>query len=158
MLFQAGMVWCLFSARQYDQALACAKRALEIDPNFHLLQHNLGLVQLAAGLPQDAIRSFSRLTEIAPWHHMGPGCLAAAWHRAGDHARSGELARQFPRLTFGTAIYHAIAGEIDGVFQSLESAYEQRDIYLLAIDGVPWFEPYRNDPRFQSLLQRMNLG
>ena len=158
MLFQAGMVWCLFSARQYDKALACAKRALEIDSNFHLLQHNLGLVQLAAGLPQDAIRSFSRLTEIAPWHHMGPGCLAAAWHRAGDHARSGELARQFPRLTFGTAIYHAIAGEIDGVFQSLESAYEQRDIYLLAIDGVPWFEPYRNDPRFQSLLQRMNLG
>ena len=137
-----------------------ARRALEIDPNFHLLLHNMGLAQLAAGVPGEAVDSFSRVMELAPWLHAGPGCLAAAYHCAGDPARGRECARQFARpdgLSFGTAIYYAVAGMADEMFESLDAAWQRRDLYLLTVRRLPFFDRYHDDPRFRNLLERMNL-
>jgi hypothetical protein len=43
------------------------------------------------------------------------------------------------------------------MFETLEGAYRRRDVDLSFIQGQALFDPWRADPRFQSLLQRMNL-
>jgi hypothetical protein len=31
-------------------------------------------------------------------------------------------------------------------------------VFLINIQGIPFFDPYRPDPRFQALLAKMNLA
>ena len=45
----------------------------------------------------------------------------------------------------------------DQALEWLETAYEQRDGRLIFLKVVPLWDPFRDDPRFQDLLRRMNL-
>ena len=161
LLFHSGLAWCLICAGQYREAIACAHRAMEIDPDSHLNWLHLGFGQMYAGLSAEAVGSFGRFVETAPWHQIGRGCLAAACWLAGDHERGAELALQFARsdgLLFGDAIYYAAAGEADKMFEALDAAYRRRDLYLPSLPWLPSFDPYRADPRFRNLLERMSLA
>ena len=44
------------------------------------------------------------------------------------------------------------------MFEGLEAAWRQRDAFLTRITRDVVFEPYFGDPRFKSLLARMNLA
>ncbi len=60
--------------------------------------------------------------------------------------------------SFGTAIYYAAAGEVDAMFEALEAACRQRDAFFIIMrPRMPFFDPYRADPRFHALLAKMNL-
>jgi serine/threonine protein kinase/Tfp pilus assembly protein PilF len=157
-----GMALSMLFARQYQETIAYARRALEIDANFYPIWITMGLAQLAAGFAQEAITSIQRLVELTPWISSSAWLLAAACHQAGDRERSQELARKSsssPGSTGGTGLYYATVGEVDAMFEALDESYRQR-IPMLAshIQHLPFFDPYRADPRFQSLLQRMNLA
>jgi eukaryotic-like serine/threonine-protein kinase len=159
LLFHFGLISCLNAAGEHAEAIDCARRALEIDPNSHLIWLPLGIAQLCAALPDEAVASFTRYIEVAPWEPMGTAFLATACHYAGDPRAAG-LARQFgrPALNYGHAIYYAAVAEPDAMFEALENAYRRRDMFLLGIQRIPFFDPYRADPRFQDLLTRMNLA
>ncbi len=99
LLFYSGMVWCLFSAGQPMEAIVCARRAMEIDPNFHLVWLHMGLAQLGARLPDEAVGSFKTrygTGSMASYRPRVSNCTA--YHCAGDQVRSSELARQFARV------------------------------------------------------------
>jgi hypothetical protein len=55
-------------------------------------------------------------------------------------------------------VYYAAAGEVDAMFEALDGAYQQRDIFLPHIRYLPFFDPYRADPRYQAQLKKMNLA
>lgn len=55
------------------------------------------------------------------------------------------------------AQYYARAGEADAAFQWLERAYRERAPFLAHLQADPDFDPLRSDPRFDSLLRRMNF-
>ena len=162
MVLHFGMVLSMNAAKQYREAIEHGRRALEIDPNFYQIWFAMGLAQLHAGFNQEAITSLKRAVELAPWYHRGAWLLAAAYYLAGDHERSQEWARKLSEShghTVGAASYYAAAGEVDGMFEALDGAYRQRDLFLLyIIQNLPFFDPYRTDPRFRALLQRMNLA
>ena len=161
MLLHFGVVWITYYARQYRESIESAHKALEIDPNHYMIWFGLGFAQLGAGLPEEAVKSFKRVMELAPWWGMGRECLATAYHCAGDRSRSQELAREFAHSharTAGAAIYYAAAGEVDAMLEVLEEAYRKRDVFLIFIPGLPFFDPYRSDPRFRAHLRRMNLA
>jgi len=162
MVLHFGMVLSMHAAKQYREAIEHGRRALEIDPNFYQIWFAKGLAQLHAGFNQEAITSLKRAVELAPWYHRGAWLLAAAYYLAGDHERSQEWARKLSEShghTVGAASYYAAAGEVDGMFEALDGAYRQRDLFLLyIIQNLPFFDRYRTDPRFRALLQRMNLA
>jgi serine/threonine-protein kinase len=161
MVFHYGMALCLNHAKRYTETIEFARRALEIDPNSYVLWFTLGHAQLHAGLAEEAITSLQRVVELVPWWHMGVGSLAAAYTKSGDRERTQEWARKLTDLhrhTYGAAIYYAAVGEADAMFAALEEAQRHRDVFLLHIQEQPFFDPYRADPRFQVLLQKMNLA
>lgn len=49
-------------------------------------------------------------------------------------------------------------GDFDRAFMCLEKAYEEKNMWLTRITNIPWFEPLRNDPRYDDLVKRMGLG
>jgi Tfp pilus assembly protein PilF len=155
-----SMAMSLYSAKQYQETIAYARGALEIDPNFYLIWHVMGLAQLRSGCTQEAITSFTRTVELAPWYSVGLGSLAATFYQSGDRERSQEWAHMLVphRDSYGAAIYFAAAGAVDAMFEALDGANQQRHWHLSLIQYNQFFEPYRADPRFRTLLQRMNLA
>jgi tetratricopeptide (TPR) repeat protein len=159
MVLHYGMAWSMYHAKQYREIIEYARRALEIDPNFYLIWWVMGLAQLQAGFTQEAIATFKRVVELVPWL-WDAWLLAAAYHQSGDCEHGQELARKFAdshRYMAGAAIYYAVSGEVDAMFEALNEAYRQRDWMLFDIKHLPFFDPYRSDPRFTDLLRRMNL-
>jgi hypothetical protein len=55
------------------------------------------------------------------------------------------------------AEYYAMAGDADPAFQWLERAYQERKAFLVHLKANPEFDLIRSDPRFESLLRRMNF-
>ena len=71
----------------------------------------------------------------------------------------GSDGRGIAQSTYGAGLYYAVTGEVDAMFKAFEGAYGQRDAILARTISVdPFFDPYRADPRFESLLRRMNLA
>jgi serine/threonine-protein kinase len=54
------------------------------------------------------------------------------------------------------SLYTAL-GEKAQALAWLEGGYEQRDAWLVELKAWPWFDPLRDEPRFQALLRRMNF-
>jgi serine/threonine-protein kinase len=165
MLLHYSMAISMACAKQYLETIEYARRALEIDANFYYIWFAMGLAQLGAGFAQEAVTSFKRVVELAPWFHMGAGFLAAAYRQAGDRERNQEWVRTLAgphSQSLGAAIYYAAAGEVDAMFEALNEAHRQRDVFLVHIRAIqtllPFFDHYLSDPRFQDLLQRMNLA
>jgi len=154
MLVHRGMTASLLGARQYRDAVEHAGRSLDIDAQYHPVWRLLGQAQLHLGLTREAIASFGRATELAPWSGDAFANLAVAYHVAGDRERGQEWAQRAERIG-GTgrgylAAYYAAVGDVSAMFDDLEFAYL----------GFLWdaaFDAYRPDPRFQALLRRRNL-
>jgi tetratricopeptide (TPR) repeat protein len=160
MLVQFGVVHSMYAAKQYGESIEHARKALEIDANYLQVWIAMGLAQLQASLPQEAITTSKRVVELAPWFHMGAGLLAAAYFQAGDRERSQEWARNLAEShghTLGAALYYAAAGQVDAMFEALDGAYRQRDYFMIQIQYLPFFDRYRSDPRYHALLHKMNL-
>ena len=155
------MALCMYFAKQYRETIEYTRRALEIDEDYYLMWNAMGLAQLSAGFAKEAIPSLKRVVDLAPWFADGAWYLATAYHQAGEHERSQEWARRFAGShshTYGPAIYYAATGDADEMFESLSRAYRHRDVDLPFIQTQPLFDPWRIDPRFRSLLAKMNLA
>lgn len=155
------MGWSKYLAGQYQETIEYARTAVELDPNFHFGWFTLGLAQMGAGLTGEAIASFQQLHELAPRWHLSLGLFATVHYQAGDHKRCEEWAAKLagpPTATLGAAVYYANTGEVDNMFQALEGAYRERDMFLVYLQNLPFFKPYHTDSRYESLLRRMNLA
>jgi TolB-like protein/Tfp pilus assembly protein PilF len=154
-----AMAYSMYCAGQYMEAIECARRALEIDANIHLVWFALGMAQFQAGSAGEAITSFKRSAELAPWWHVAAWALAASYHVAGDYEQSQDWVRRLSRTdSYGAAGYFCLTGDVDAMCEALDGAYQRRDPHLYMVAVEPLFDPHRADPRFQSLLRRMNLA
>jgi TolB-like protein/Tfp pilus assembly protein PilF len=156
MPLQHSVSQCHLAAGRYRQAVAHARDMLALDGS-HANWLNLGWTQFRSGDLEGAVESFTRVVELVPWWTLGVGWLAAASHLAGDRARGEALGRSLPPGR-DAATYHAVAGNADEMFESLDVAWRERDAFLPGIVRHLVFEPYFGDPRFKSLLARMNLS
>jgi tetratricopeptide (TPR) repeat protein len=149
----------MYASKQYRETIEYVRRALEIDASYYLIWFLLGRVQLGAGFAQEAVTSLKRAVELAPWY-WGAWSLPAAYYQAGDHELSQEWAKKLAEThseSVAAAGYHAATGQVDAMFEPLDGAYG-RDVGLLYIQYFSFFDPYRAEPRFRVLLQRMNLA
>jgi TolB-like protein len=174
----------LYSMERNDEAIQAAKHALEIDPISPLLNRSLGSAFQQAGRYQEAIEQFEKTLELDPSFPLARQSLAHAYWLNGmkDKAISeagkaneelgryyqlvqandrAEAIRILATLSDDAQILHVgryyIAGDEDTVFERLERAFEQHDPQLVMALVSSELEPLRSSPRYQNLLQRMNL-
>ena len=151
-------------ARRYDEAIEQCLLALEIDPNYRLAYEFLARVyenmgkydEAAAARQKDWILGGASEEEIAGLSEAAALGTKAYWrwllNNREKRANQGEY---FRPINF--AIGHAQLDEKDQAFEWVAKAYEERDGGLITIAVDPYWDPLRDDPRFQDLLRRMNL-
>ena len=145
-------------ARRYDEAIAEARRALELDPNYGPAYHLRGICYEAKGRLDEAIEAFLRSGR------QPNGNLGHAYAVAG---RRAEARRMFADLEMHNP-ERGGAGHIAQIYVGLgdrERAFEwlSREAARMTAQVPTWkvaeiWDPLRSDPRFPELLKRVGLG
>ncbi|HWH90470.1 MAG TPA: hypothetical protein VNV64_01615, partial [Candidatus Binatia bacterium] len=74
-----------------------------------------------------------------------------------DAALKNFIAKDSIGGSFQVAVLYAIRKEPDQMFKWLDTAYGTRDSGLTQLAVTPFFLPYRDDPRFTALCQKLNV-
>ena len=159
--FNVGTV--LYLSRRYDEALEMLKNSIELDPNSAIAHENLGDVYAKKGMYENAISEFTKAIELGSSVYA-KGELGYAVARAGreNEARAilGELEklRQGGERTEMSLAWVCVGlGEYENAIAWLETAYEYRLGYLVAIYADLFLEDLEEYPRFQSLLKKIGF-
>ncbi|MGH9972049.1 MAG: TPR end-of-group domain-containing protein [Pyrinomonadaceae bacterium] len=125
-----------YFAREYAEAEAQCRKVLEMDPNFMIAHLYLYFIYLRQGKLGEARRAMVRVNQVNQVNQAeGP-----------------------PDNAINNAISHSVAGHNDLAIASLERALETHMFLLPYINVDPLYDGLRSDPRYQSLLQQMNLA
>jgi tetratricopeptide (TPR) repeat protein len=150
--------------RQYDQAIAEAKKALELDPNFFLAYGELGLAYSQKRIHELAIEALQKGLDVGKNHPRIEGLLGYAYVAAGQKAEAQKVLKGLKdpsKLRFGCAFaiarIHAALGEKDQAFEWLGKACDERDPNLIWLKVDPTMDNLRSDPRFAQVLKDMGL-
>ena len=155
--------WILYLAGRYDEAIEHCKRLLEVDPSFFPARRYLGLAYEQKGMYKEAIAQFEQGVKLSSSPLM-MSLLGHAYAASGRKAEAervlADLGQQKQRYVspYTVATIYAGLGEKDQAFRWLETAFDDRDIWLMNLKVDPLFKPIRSDERFANLLQRTGLG
>ena len=149
-------------ACRYDQAIEQYRRTLEMDPNFGYAHWALGQAYEQKGMYEEAIAKCQRAITLSGDDPPFIATLGHIYAVAGKRSEARKILKELKvrsKREYVTTYYiagmYAGLGEKEQAFEWLEKGYEEREVALAKVD--PWFDPLRSDPRFQSLLCRMNL-
>jgi tetratricopeptide (TPR) repeat protein len=164
--FIAGNVlfrYCLL--RRYDQGLEESQKLLEMFPDYWLIHWVRGDIYSGKGMHEQAIVEYQKAVDLSEGSLEALPQLGYAYARAGRKAEAEKVLARFEaesRQRHIPAYYFVIVysglGEKDRAFEWLERAYQQHEGMVPWITVGPMADPLRDDPRFEDLLQRLNLS
>ncbi len=161
---QNEVAMCYNWMRQPDLAIAAAREAIQLDPNFVLAYCELGTASLQEeGMHAEAIQALSAAVERSKGHPRARSVLGCVYVAAGQPAKAREeLKMLLSNRVFGSAFaiarIHAALGERDEAFKWLQEALDERDSAVIWLNVDPTLENLRSDPRFTELLAEMHLS
>jgi serine/threonine protein kinase len=148
----------LYLEGRYDEAITQFRKTIELDPEFPAAYAGLGYVYLQKGLYEQAVESFKKFDyeqEGIVHAHMALGNKNEALAVLEDLKEKSS--HQYVDPYFFAVIYAGL-GEIDITFEALERAYQEQSLNLVDyIYVTPLFDSIRSDPRFKSLMRKLNF-
>jgi len=164
LLMQGACAWVLYLARRYDDALEQCRKTLELDPQYPLALSNLGLCSIQKSLFQEAIAALEKATVSSGNNTEFLSYIAYAYVMSGNLEKAHEVLGELDKLSehvyvpkYYLAPIQAAMGDKDKAFESLESAYKERDADLIFLNVDPKFDVLRSDPRFEMMLKKIGL-
>ncbi len=159
-------MYILLLARRYEEAVAQAAEIIEMDPAYTALHYDLGRVHLCRSEYQRAIEAFQNVSSKSE-SRGGTTVLAAVGYahaKAGHHTEAIAILRRLEALSssdyvssYDLALLHLALGNTDEGFVQLSKAYDHHSSHLPFLNVDARLDEVRTDPRFQALVQRMNL-
>ena len=158
-IFPAELGWMNYFLGEYDKTIELALQSLELVPDFPFALFVLGEGYAGKGMYEEAIEVQKQSAELSLSHKFG---LAHTYALAGYTDEALQIAAELEKRseiwdTWCLAVIYAGLGDADKVFYWLEKAYEQRHPYIIWMRTHTTLDAYKNDPRYESLVQRMNL-
>jgi serine/threonine protein kinase/Tfp pilus assembly protein PilF len=164
MIHSSGIGWCLYFAREYDQAIEQFRRTLEMDPHFVPAHAWLGQTYLLKGFFAEAIAAEQRACELSGESYLYVALLGHAYGVAGNVPEARRILDQLKEQASRSYVSaYSIAevclglGDQDQTIEWLEKAYDERARGMSLIKIEPKLDPLRPDARFQHLLRRMDF-
>jgi tetratricopeptide (TPR) repeat protein len=159
-LVNAGAGHTLFLARRYDEAIAECEKSLEVDPNFILGIHVMGMCRALQSKLRDAIEIGERTAAMSGRGPFYLGVLGHYYARNGETAKVLAIVDELERMAETryvpphclTYIY-AGSNDLDRAFEWQAKAYDDgaAPFYYFA----PLIENLQADPRHLAELRRM---
>ena len=159
--FTLGRVYS--DARRYREAFHQCGVAIELDPNRSMGHWCLGQVYIGEGRYREAIVELERGIALGTTPLLVRD-LSYAYAALGNPAKSRSVLGTLKNNSgsgylspYSLAVLYGALGEKDRAFQWLEKAYAERDAQVTGVLFHVEMDALRSDPRFASLLRRMNL-
>jgi TolB-like protein/DNA-binding winged helix-turn-helix (wHTH) protein/Tfp pilus assembly protein PilF len=151
-----------FLARNLDRAIEEARSAIALEPRL-VGREDLAVYLAHSGRHAEAIAQLDTLVAATQRHPLSVSLLAGVKALSGEKAEARKLlqevngmaAKQYVPPTWLVLAYLGL-GDHNRALDLLDKAYEERDSYLLWLTS-PLTDPLRGNPRFLSLLKRMDL-
>ena len=145
-----------YFSRNYEAAIVSLRRMLEIAPKRYYAHYFIGLSLMWLGRPADAAREFRSMPADDLFRNTGEALLAA---RTGNRATSDQAiaaVRKLGARMLLIAIY-AQRKDTEQAFALLDAAWAERSPDLSALRADRLYDPIRSDPRFASLMAKLNF-
>jgi len=114
----------------YERAIAALQKADNLSPRVPIILGYLGAAHAAAGHLDEALKIMEQLEDLSKQRYVTPYLMGRIY---------------------------AARGEKDEALRWLETAYRERDPWMLLLKTEAGFDELRSEPRFQDLLRRMNF-
>jgi TolB-like protein/class 3 adenylate cyclase len=148
---------------KYDASRTILNKIIEQNPKFSEGYRYMGLTYFYEGNYQRSIEYFTKAMKISEDRGSSLYYNLCAQAAQGDLDKVililEENINNTPRWFNPTrkAMVYAFLGDLDNAFYWLDIAYEERDYWLTSLKISPDWDKFRVDPRFDSLLNQMNL-
>jgi TolB-like protein/Tfp pilus assembly protein PilF len=156
--------WTLFLSRHYKDALRELQSETALHPDNAGAYWHLGFALSGNGQNEEAIPVLKKALALSGGSPGVMGVLVRAYARAGHRQEALQLLeelkhRQKQGYVPAAAFVNAYLGleDTNQVFAWCNRAYDENSGILHWIKVHPFFDPVRNDPRFQELLHRVGL-
>jgi TolB-like protein/Tfp pilus assembly protein PilF len=140
-----------------DEADAVARKAAELQPNSASSRRWQVLVAIQRGDKETALRE----AQLEPDESYRRFELAVAQYARGDRtaadAALADLIAHDQGLDYQVAQVYAVRGEREKAFEWLQIALDNHDTGMLALLVDPLLNSLRDDPRYKTLIAKMNL-
>ena len=156
--------WILFQAHRYDEAIHELRSVLAVLPDHSTALWFLGFALIANGQAEQAIPVLEKTLAVSDRSSAVMGVLVRAYAHAGRRTDALRLIRELKRrqqagYVPAAAFVNAYLGldDKEQAFAWLERAYQEQSNILQYLKVHPFFDPIREDPRFQDLVRRVGL-
>jgi tetratricopeptide (TPR) repeat protein len=165
LILNAAVGWVLYMSRRYDEAIACYRATLEMEPNFGMALREIAVALERVGRCDEALAMLQRARTVQGDHPI-LACIAGRVHATAGRIADARaaLVDLYERRTRGyvpailMAVLHAALGESEQAVDTLWHAYEERSSPLMWMKVDPWLDGLRGHVRFIELMNRAGLG
>jgi TolB-like protein/cytochrome c-type biogenesis protein CcmH/NrfG len=147
----------LLTARRYGEAIQTFTDAKTLTPDNAFINGWLGLAYYGSGDFQSA-----RTVCEGPGNEVLNGyCLALVFNKLGRHTDAETALAKAQALWSGHSVIdagmYAQLGDTARALDLLEKGMREHDPSLENVKMDPWFDPLRNEPRFQAVMRELKF-
>jgi serine/threonine-protein kinase len=148
----------LYCRSRLEEANAAARKAVELQPTLASGHRYQVFIAMERGDSETALRE----AQLEPDENYRRFELAVAYYAHGDQAAADAalaelIATSRDKLAYQIAQVYAVRGEKDKAFEWLQTSFDMHDTGMLGLLVDPLLRNLRNDPRYKSLVAKMNF-
>ena len=154
--------WAHYFARQFDRAIDCGLKVLELNPHFAFAWKVIGMTYGQQGAFDAAIDALEKAVALAEDVTDFKVHLACVSGRAGHHEVAQRMLAELEQLAgrrYTPSFYFVLLwlglGDRDQALWWLDKACDERSGFMAFLNVEPLLDPLRADPRFSELLHRV---
>jgi len=154
----------LLHAGQIDEAVISLEKTLELDPNYRLANMFAARAYIEKGRFAEALAATGRAAEFSVISSEPIAFRAFALARSGKLADARAALAELLTLSneryvppYNLALIYNALGENEKALDHLEKGFAEKDVRMVFLKVEPKWNNLRNEPRFISLMKRMNF-
>src|ERR1700722_6349517 len=153
-----------YLARKYEPAIEQGRKTIELDANFAAAHLLLGENYVQLGLRDKGLAELQTAANLSGNSPLYLAQVAVAYASAGKKPEALQIVAQLQSISstryvspYGVAQIYAALSDKEQTFIWLQSAYDDRAVWMSYLAVDPLFESLKSDQRFQDLLRRVHL-
>jgi TolB-like protein/DNA-binding winged helix-turn-helix (wHTH) protein/Flp pilus assembly protein TadD len=153
-----------YLARKYDLAIEQGRNTEELDANFAAAHLLLGEDYVQVGRHDQGLAELQTAASLSGNSPLYLAQVAVAYASAGKKSEALQIVAQLQSISntqyvspYGLAQIYAALSDREQTFKWLQTAYDDRAVWMSYLAVDPVFDSLRADPRFQDLLRRVHL-